>query len=305
MKHQPGSPAAKESLAWVVRRLAQNRQRGQLPDLWRMKNYSAKWPFPEGAWVHQDTKPFLLISHVYLALMDIPEAKVGIDTINGELATRLKAELSQCFDPVVEAAKASQPIDVRKLNLSEDAQGVIWAAYREWVNRWALGSEKMLEWVIAYNMGDVVLNRWFGGLTSEQVLQGGRSLADIGKTIKGNDLTEAWKTLYSADFHKAERAKARETARGQDFFTMREKPLVRGGRYWIAVRVQGYSEIEALETLGQEDMDRSNLSETILKPFDLAILGERPSPGRPAGAKTALRSLSADNSDKIERFLRS
>ncbi len=169
-----------------------------IPDHWLIDTYTPTWPYAEGVYVNDDVKPFILLGCVYKALMDIPEAKVEINECNRRIAPEFNNQLTKYYKPIITAAEAGNKY-LTGPAFSETSQEQIIESYRGWVKKWALSSEQMLEWVVVYNMGDVVINQWLGGLSRRELRQGAHRLSSIGKNaFKDIDLAKSWRILWSA-----------------------------------------------------------------------------------------------------------
>ncbi len=247
------------------------------------------WPHKEGIWVNNQTAPFLRLVCVYHGLMDIPEAQDQLTRCNKQFIDENAGVLLHFFDPIVQKAKGGEKLNEIGSPFQSDAdEEKASSIYRTWVDSWALGSDKMLEWVIGFNVITTILNLL--GLNHQDRQRLHNRIADLGSNLS---LSWVWQTLLSGDYRRLDqtkRALARHTAQSKEFYRLRERTFWTHAYYWIMVRILEIQPSKLLNELAANSskkdfrLTENDLTDKILKTFDDALEYNRV-PGRPLSVK--------------------
>jgi hypothetical protein len=255
------------------------------------------WPLAEGIWINKESEPMLRVGCVYHSLMDIPEAAADLNRCNELVIAENGKSIDQFYNPIITQVKAGKQFFIKDEDFINYNYDRISDIYREWVNRWALGSEKMLAFAGALNFYNSILS--YLGLSNRstrRILQ--ERLIQLSKRSNHPSGILAWETLFSAEYRRIDetnRELARRKVQDLGFNRIRERVLLTAARYWTMIRILGYGELELILKLGL-NIEQSNFSTKVLKPFDNALLPQekRPGPGRPLGSKTLGKSKDVD-----------
>ena len=262
----------------------------KIPEHWLIDTgITTYWPHKEGIWVDKGTESILRLVAVYHNLMDIPEAKSQLTQCNDQFVNDFASELLGLFNPVMVKARVGKTPSTPQLSEAENEKIV--SIYKQWVDTWALGSNKMLVWVSGSNIYQTIFNMLPFSRSDLRRLES--RLAKI-----GGQVSPPWvlKTLLSGDYQRLDQTKrelARRTMQSQGYYRKRERELLTFARYWIIVRVIGYGETDLVNKLQLDNESfnyvRENFSTKVLKPFDLALLeaDNIPKLGRPLGTRTS------------------
>lgn len=257
----------------------------KIPEPWLIDDgIETYWPYAEGIWVSKETEPILRLVAVHHTLMDIPEVKSQLIQCNDQFISEFADEIRSLFKPVMQEARAGKPTNTPQMSEVEIEN--IYAIYRTWVNDWALGNPKTLEWVIGSNIPEIILNV----LRSDFNRQDWRRLQNR-LTDFSSKFSPPWvcKTLLSGDYKRLDQTKrelARHTVQNWEYYRKRERTLLKHACYWIMVRVLAIKPDTLLNELtknsSKEDfkLTTNDLTDRILKPFD-DVFDYKRKPGRP------------------------
>lgn len=269
-----------------------------IPENWLIKSgITNRLPSNEGIWVNDETVPILRLGAIYQALMDVPEALVGVRACNDVFLERYKIEISGTFGPFIKhVKKGNQPQLTGQLIESPEISDDVMRIYKAWVDKWAMGSEKMLVWVMGTNLFQSTLN-FLGCMNNSAIRRLRNRLKELYSKLAPKSLTDniwVWEILLSGEYRRLEetnRELARRKLQDMGFNRLRERTLIIGARYWIIIRILGYGEQEFINE-HLPDKDIYNLS-GILHHYDEA-LGVIVKSGRPFGAKTTQKNEDLD-----------
>lgn len=263
----------------------------EIPDNWLIDTgVTTLWPYPEGIWVERKTELILRIAVVYHGLLDLSEAQRQLAACNDKFLTDNAHALLMFKNDIDKYGKAGKPMDMPLPFNKEYEEKKVLDNYRPWVVEWALGSEKMLEWVAGKNVFDTTFNSF--GLNREQLRRLNDRLLEVGNKYKSTiprPWNWVWPALLSGDYKRVESTKrelARRELQSKGFYRLRERSLLIGARYWIIVRILCVKQSTLLDELikhttkGDFKLTENDLSDRILRPFDEALKINR-IPGRP------------------------
>jgi hypothetical protein len=187
---------------------------------------------------------------------------------------------------------------------SDDSEKVI-AIYRPWVDRWALNSKNMLEWVMGYNVLTKTFNLFNLNARQQKLLYIRLRILSNNKAPVPEPWDWVWSKLLTKKYRRLDQSKrssARTKLKNKGFYRIRENSIWKHAYYWIMFYILGCSETDLTETFNIPLQSMSRM----LKPFNTALLEpyRRPKPGRPEGAKTtakAKREQDLKREEKLEK----
>jgi len=249
------------------------------------------WPYPEGIWVDRQAAPWVYVAYVYLRLKEIPEAEMELEACHRQFLRELAPSIARW-------AEAQLGRVSRRRNFSAfQAQAFpyqpdeftkrVKEIFKPWVNKWAIGSDRMLVWLL---LCCIVEDIWFCclGLSRRRLRRtDGKPAKELVAfaTHGDKELGWAWEALLSVEYSRAEQA-TRDAARCKvqsgGFYRVRETTLARGADYFVRARILREKPLHRLaeDILSQE---ARNLLK-ILAPYDYALDWHR-HPGAPLGVK--------------------
>lgn len=260
----------------------------KIPEHWLIDDGVTKhWPFKEGIWVNDETNPYLRLICVFHGLLEIPDAQKELDCCI-EHFIKENDRMLDYYYTLGERVKAGKDTkDLGPTSQFDSDVEKIGATYKPWVDKWALGSEKMLAWVAGSNVVNAILE--IVGFDS-QALRRLQKNAKISAKQLGSDISPPWiwETIFNDDYRRVDQIKrksARQELRNDGYRTQREEQLWKHLRYWIMVRILEIKPKDLLDELNTNSVDgilitEQDLSDKILKPFDEVFEYERKR-GRP------------------------
>lgn len=260
----------------------------KIPEHWLIDTgVTTYWPHAEGIWVNKDTEPILRFAVVYLGLMDIPEARNELTVCNERFINTHAKILLSFFRPIMQKARQGEkPTTANAPLTTESEEQKAKAIYKPWVDTWALGSDKMLDWVIGANVPEIILNILKGDFNRQDWRRLDSRLTQLASQYS---LPWVWKTLISGEYkrlYQAQRALSRYELQNKSYYRRRENIFITHSRLWIAVRIIGVRPKALLDDLASRSskkdfrLTEADLTGKILKPFDL-VFGYNREPGRP------------------------
>jgi hypothetical protein len=267
----------------------------EVPDHWLVDTgVTTYWPHKEGIWINKETEPILRLAAIYHGLIDIPEALDQLAKCSNQFLDEYAEELLQFLKPAMDKARTGGEITTIGAPLQTEAEAEKAAAiYEPWVDDWALGNKKMLEWVIGINTTETILD-----LLPFNRNERRRLVDRITEFSSQFSPPWVWKTLCSGEYRRLDQAKrelARCTVQSKGFYRKRERELLTHARYWIAIRIlkipprKWLNELVTRSSKKDFRLTENDLTDKILKPFDLAFEYER-KPGRPQSADNTSRA---------------
>lgn len=261
----------------------------KIPSHWLIDTrVTTYWPHKEGIWVDKETEPALRFVAVYLNLMEIPDAKSQLTQCNDQFVNGYASELLSLLNPVIARVRAGKASSTPHVSEAENEKIV--SIYRQWVDTWALGSNKMLEWVSSSQISQILLNMLPFRRRDLRRLES--KLRAIGNQFC---IPWVWETLLSGHYRRLEQTQrelARRTVQSQGFYHLRERTLLIHARYFIIVRILAIKQNVLLDELakncsrGDFNLTTNDLTDRILRPFDDVFAYER-KPGRPTSVANA------------------
>lgn len=259
----------------------------QLPGNWLIK-IPQIWYIPEGIYTTKEYSPLIYAAYVHLELMDIPEAKQDLKecidkflNVIAPQALRWGRTLRNKMEITREAIGVSD-MSTSPFQPNKD-EGKFIDIFKPWVDKWAASSPIMAKWLALANEVEYVLIPL--GVDLNKLFKNGKPTNDLMQQINklNPDLEWAWNLLISGEYERA-KASAREMARSkvQDsgYYRLTERGLLVWSRYWIIVRVLGWTETMLINELSPS-RDIPNVSREIIK-IDKAMGVVTPPPGAPA-----------------------
>ena len=158
--------------------------------------------------------------------------------------------------------------------------------YKQWVDTWALGSSKILEWVVGANVPEIILNMLRPDFNRQDWRRLQNRLTDFNSKFSP---PWVWKTLLSAEYKRLDQTKrklARHTVQNQGYYHKRERTLLTHACYWIMIRILEIKQETLLNELASNSSKKdfllttNDLTDRILKPFD-DVFDYKRKPGRP------------------------
>lgn len=261
----------------------------EIPEHWLKDNGVTKhWPFKEGIWVNDETNPYLSLVCVFYGLMELTEASDQLDDCS-KCFIEENDQMLDYYYTVGERVKAGKDTrDLGPTSQFDNNTEKIRAIYKPWVDKWALGSDKMLVWVAGSNIVKIILETvGFNRQALRRLQKNSKILSDQ----LGCDITPPWiwEIILNDDYRRTDQTKrksARQELRNDGYRTVREEKLWEHLRYWIIVRILEIKPKDLLDELNDNSIDgilitEQDLSDKILKPFDEVFEYERKR-GRPS-----------------------
>lgn len=257
-----------------------------IPDHWLIDTGpTVDWYLKEGIWVHKDHDALLRVIAVYLQLKEIPEAFSELQECHEEFMVKFAPKIIKWGDSqklLVQRSGTLKAMRPDTAPIGEEDERLLAAIFMPWVNKWAIGSQRMFQWVIAASTLEGICQAI--GLSRQQLRRpNGKPTKKLLGFVTQFDpsLAWAWKLLLSGEYRRAEQTAkqlARRTVQQKGFYRREEQVLLTRARYWILVRVLRWTETRIL-TEQSSEREISSLSDD-LKLFDEALGYER-SPGAP------------------------
>lgn len=288
--------------------------RATIPDYWFDKNATDSpefWYLPGDMPIQSELEEaYIRLLYVYVGLMELPEARLELQLSESAFtsvigprfnawAKRLKFEKDKLRWWHIGVRDAPLVGDISKPSENGIAEFMNAAkAFRPWAKKWALGSERMVAVVAASSLVRHVTSSvgvpWrYVARHPKSVVS--KSLLDF--VCVDTENPQLWTVLLSPERQRAEKAMRNLARHELSFYGKGERTLLHHAHLYIAVRVLGCTEQEAVP-----GWEIGNISNTIIKPFDNALEVARRR-GRPFGRGTKLNNRKA--TDRIVDFLSS
>jgi len=269
-----------------------------IPEHWLINTSpTINWYLKEGIWVHKQHEAILRIIAVYLQLKEIPEALAELEECRQTFLTRFAPKLLKWVNVQKSLALAKGTLKAVQLNtapVTKEDTLLIAKIFSPWVDRWAVGSKPMLNWVVAESTLEAI--RQPLGLNREQLRKAnGKPAANLVNFAMQFDpeLAWAWKLILSGDYNRMEATKrelARRSVQAMGYHRMQERVFLIHARYWIMVYILGYLEADLLELINRTELKGTggatleDFSTKILGPINKALEYRHPK-GRPQGKR--------------------
>lgn len=255
------------------------------------------WPYREGIWMNKESDPWICVIFVYLRLKEVPEAYTELEICHEKFLVELAPTIGAWARGQLDRTKRRGLRSAFKVPAfpyqSKELEEKVKSIFNTWVNKWALGSERMLQWLLACCILEDICIGCLG--LSRRMLRSadgkpGKNLVTLASgLVSGVDKKLGWalELLLSPEYSRAEKA-ARKEARYRvrqppaAFYRRRESTLAKAADYFVRTRILREKQLHRLaeEILGKEPRDLLR----IIEPFDDA-LGWHRQPGAPLGTK--------------------
>lgn len=260
-----------------------------IPCHWLNNEPSGYWHIREGIWLNPESEHIVRVAYIHLTLQDLPEAYSDFNKAQGRFIKKYAKPLISWTNQRITRIKkhGERAIYKNPPDLDGDALNLI---FQPWVDKWGLGSHKLLSFAIAVSTLDSVVRRLFIQHGKQLVINGRPSpeIFEFARTLNlDKGITDYWEILLGKEYDqvkKVVRKSARRTVRNHGFFTREENILSRNAQCWVMTRVLGFFEDDVLRLVSFHTKDGSsyegsNFSTKVLHPFDIA-LEYKPKPGR-------------------------
>lgn len=218
-----------------------------IPDNWFIGTIEPAWTWPhkEGIWLNKATAPLFCVVSVYYALLDIPETNAELTACCDTFRSKYARDIMAFIDSTKEKVRAGQRATAESAPVITDDE--LSGLFSPWVNKWAGGSEKMLQWAVGKNVSNIIVP--LVGLNRQELRRAGMNLETLSTELARPFLPKlemwVWQALLSAGpkrIEAANRELARRRAQSLGFNKREETVWITRARWWILIRVLGWTE---------------------------------------------------------------